>query len=206
MPNLETEVDELIKIFPREMDGLYVVPIINSPNELKFLYVQRETEDPRRNWDLYEQLEQKNREYIQKQGGSLKLPLRLPNEILTNFDGIYRDNMSCIREGSISADDRMLLEVHLIQDTQRPDVVYLAHIQRNRGSDLKWLGEEFYNNILSWLKKKGYHFLKALPNGPRLNSYWQQLGQVPIASLDVEQREYLTTPKMASNMHVHILS
>lgn len=205
MPNLEAQVDELIKIFPRRMEGLDVALIINKPEELKFIYVQRETKDARRNWVAYEELQRRNSEYMQRQQGMIKLPLRGHSPV--DFDDIYLGSMSYIRDGLISPIDRVLLEVHLIQYTEtKEDVIYLTHIQRNRGPDLKRLGEEFYNSMLTWLKKKGYHFLKALPNGPRLNSYWQQLGQVPIASLNVEQREYLTTPKMASNMHVHILS
>lgn len=203
MPNLEATVDELIKLFPREMDGLYVVPAISNPAELKFFYVQRGTEDPRRDWNLYDQLEQENRVYKQRQEGGLKLPKR---DLHDNLDSIYRESMPCIEKGLISPNDRVLLKVHLTRDTGKDDVVYLVHIQRNRGPDLRGLGEEFYKGMLPWLKNKGYNFLKALPNAPRLNSYWQQLGQVPIVSLDVEQRKYLTTPMMASNMHVHILS
>jgi len=203
MPNLETEVNQLIRIFPREMDRVYVVPIINNSNELKFLYVQKGTEDTRRNWTSYREWKQKNGEHIQKQEGMIKFHLSLPDD----FDDIYHRSISSIEDKSISPDDKILLEVYLRQDTEtKDDVLHLAHIQRNRGSDLKGLGEEFYKNMLPWLKNKGYNFLKGLPAGSRLESYWQQLGQVPIASLDVKQREYLTTPKMPSCTYVHILS
>ena len=197
MPSLETNVEELLKLFPREMNNLRVVSPINMEKELKIVYFQSDTDDPLRNWEALDN-------WIGKvfEGGKF---IPLPDDVAE----IYHSNFSPIDEELISPEDKLLLRVNLSQPKYfgelRESVVNLDWINRHPDPELRGIGEEFYQNLLGFLKDKGYRFIMATSVSEELENYWVKLGQVPVDYLKPEKAAQLGVHDPMLPLHVHFL-
>ncbi|MFH1432295.1 MAG: hypothetical protein ABIG84_03690 [archaeon] len=198
MYDLKTDPYQLMNIFPREIADLDVVVPINNSGELLVIYIQKETEDNYRNWDSYNQWQERSMDAAEKDELTIDTPL--PDDL----DPIYHRYIRYIEDNTISQNDKIVLAFHLYQKSG--NIVNLAYIERNMADDFKGIGGECYRNILPWLKDKGYDFLTGMPVTQGAENYWKQKGQVLVDSLPDKEKDYLIKSGISKESFVHLLS
>ncbi len=203
MATLASGRDELLALFPRDLERLDILPVTHNPDQLYLLYVQHRAGDPRRDWPAYAAwkvgISIRTRKVRKRDATQPKLPRYI--------DELYHDHYPLFQQGHIALEDRILLLVNLIRrEVFQPDVVLLGMLKRNQGVDCKGLGREFYGQMLGWLKGKGFRYLIGSPSDEGgLREYWQDLGQVPYASLDTDAQDYLDFSWRPKDLLVHTL-
>ena len=146
MTNLNFTKEELINIFPRDLDNLSVEFL--DGNGVNVIYFQKDTFDSRRDWDRYESYLRAKKE-ISANPRYASINLKLPYD----FDILYDENYSLIKNGKFSKNDKLLLNVVLKQKGSR---IFLDEIVRNMGEDLRGLGREYCSSLENALFKKGF--------------------------------------------------
>jgi len=109
MPVLQATREELLALYPRPLQRLDVLTPENKPTGLKARYLQRDSDDPYRDWDSYIRWKEANERHERVQRGRVKIPLLLPQDVAD----VYRRNKSYIKNGSTGQQDRLLLEFEL---------------------------------------------------------------------------------------------
>jgi hypothetical protein len=196
-PTLETNVQELLGLFPRKLERLDVIATPYGREGLRVVYLQRNTYDVRRDWDAYQQWKVDDRIHMQEQEGLVKVHLLRPGHI----DGLYHVFADLFEQKLISSTDRLLLSMQLWDYDPQKEVVIIGIIQRNMSQNLKGLGKEFYANLSGWLRDKGFKYLAGLPINKNLRDYWRGNGFLPWSELPDEHKKILQAkPDMGNIM------
>ncbi|MFZ5954834.1 MAG: hypothetical protein ACOYT4_00230 [Nanoarchaeota archaeon] len=206
MPNLNISPNKLLEIFPRKFENLNLVAPKNNLTELEIIYFQKDTDDVRRNWKIYEDFLERDKIHLEQQKSRVRSNLKLPD----NFDAIYHDHLSFIQENLISRKDKILLYIYLRNDFEiYKDIINLSFIQRNHSKKLKGIGDEFYDNLSVLLTNSGFRYVKAQPLNKKLEKFWKSKGFVKIEDLAETEQEYLFIPEFGLdcyfNLYVHKL-
>lgn len=194
MKILKSKKEDLIQLFPIDLPQMDIIMPVNDENELIATYFQRNTEDPKRNWDAYEKHHGIQSIYsISIDEFSMEYP--------EEFDEIYSINLEHLINKQISKEDKILLSLGL--SAYNSEGVHLEIIQRNQDSSLKGVPSKFYSNLAAHLKNKNIAFITAEPINEDLEEYWKNQGFKELKDVPEKIRE--TLPPFEKQYLIHIL-
>ncbi len=177
MPDLTATPKELKGMFPGKAKNLEVITTVNTPEQLRILFLQKGMRDKNRNWAAYKRW---------RDSRSDERPEGMMAEI-------YWDNDDYFIRGDFAASDKLLMSVNLRGEDYK--TARLSKIVVNPCPRVQGVGAQFYRRMLPWLDGKGYRFLIGFPTDERFARFWRRRGMHSLDDVNMNLRP-MVNPSM----------
>lgn len=160
--NLKSAKQDLLNLFPINLDGLAVYVPINSEDDLHMIFYQKNTYDERRNFNI---------------AFSSFKGIKTHQERKEKLDDIYLANWKFIQCGLLGLNDKLLLDINLENEVDLDSVAYICNVNRHQDSNLKGVGKNFYKNLRNYLLQKDFNYVSCIPANSELQKkVWSKYG------------------------------